>query len=153
LIKFFQQFFTDSSQSSKGNVLIMGVMVISILSMFGVSMTYRMIVDADISARLVSGNKALYLADSGIQWGRKYLLNNSAATTLGPLSIGDGEVTVVITRTTALYPDENTSINIYRTTSTAVVEPTTRIIEELRYRGGGVDKDFLLWREDIDTNI
>jgi virulence-associated protein VagC len=60
---------------------------------------------------------------------------------------------VVITRTTALYPDENTSINIYRTTSTAVVEPTTRIIEELRYRGGGVDKDFLLWREDIDTNI
>ena len=138
---------------SEGNVLIMGVMVISILSMFGVAMTYRMIVDADISARLVAGNKAFYLADSGIQWGRKYLVSNSAATTLGPFYIGDGDVTVEIEQTTALYPDDATSVNIYRITSTAVVGPTTRIVEELRYRGGGTDKDFLLWREDVDTNI
>ena len=143
----------NTSDGSQGNVLIMGVMVISILSMFGVSMTYRMIVDADISARLVSGNKALFLADSGIQWGRKYLVSNSAATTLGPFYIGDGEVNVEVELTTALYPDENTSENVYRITSTAIVEPTTRIIVELRYRGGGTDKDFLLWREDVDTNL
>ncbi len=139
--------------SSEGNVLIMGVMVISILSMFGVSMTYRMIIDSDISARLVAGNRAFYLADSGIQWGRKYLVSNSANTTLGPFYIADGEVTVDIVQTTVRYPDPNTVVNIYRITSTATVGPTARIIEELRYRGGGTDKDFLLWREDVDTNL
>jgi len=140
-------------QNSSGNVLIMGVIVVLILSMLGVVMNYRMIVDADISSRLVVGNRAFYLADSGIQWGRRYLLNNSAPTTLGPLSIAGGEVTVEIINFSVRYPDPNTQFNLYLITSTASVGPTTRIIEELRYRGGFTDKDFLLWREDVAASL
>ena len=141
------------NDSTLGNVLIIGVMVMIVLSLFGVTLVGRMIVDAHTSANRVVASKAFYLADGGIQWARRYLHNgNSAATTLGPIGLGDGTVTVTIDRTSVRYPSVSFFGNrpdVYRIVSTATVTGTTREIEELRYRGGGSDKQFLLWREAV----
>ena len=141
------------NDNTLGNVLIIGVMVMIILSLFGVTLVGRMIVDAHTSANRVVASKAFYLADGGIQWARRYLHNgNSAATTLGPISVGDGTVTVDIEQTRVRYPVVTffgNRPNVYRIVSTATVGGTTRQIEELRYRGGGNDKQFLLWREAV----
>ena len=139
--------------STMGNVLIIGIMTITILTLFGVVMVGRMVVDAHTSANRLVATKAFYLADGGIQCGRRYLHNgNSAATTLGPFNIGEGTVTVQIERTTIRYPTVSFFGNqpdVYIITSTATVLNATRQIEEIRYRGGGTDKDFLLWREAV----
>ncbi len=139
--------------NAMGNVLIIGVMVMILLSMFGVVMVGRMVVDAHTSGNRVVAAKAFYLADGGIQWGRRYLHNgHSASTTLGPTSYGEGTVTVQISRTSIRYPTVTfwgNQPNVYVITSTATVLNTTRQIEEIRYRGGGNDKDFLLWREVV----
>ncbi len=139
----------ESCSSSVGNVMIMGVLLASLLAMFGSVMLSRMIVDADISARKISGSKAFYLADSGIQLGRRYLVFSNSNTSFGPLDIGAGSLTVEIERTTAYYPNADDEENVYRITSTATVGNTTRQVMELRYRGGGDDKDFMLWRENV----
>lgn len=138
--------------SARGNVLIMGIAVITLLSMFGVVMVSRMIIDSNIAAHNVLGTQAFYLADSGIQVGRRYLwLGNTASVNLGTHSIGNGTVTVQVDRTTAYYEgyDAGDRENVYRITSTATVGPTTREVEELRWRGGGNDKNIMFWREAV----
>ena len=68
------------------------------------------------------------------------------------MNLGDGTVTVTIERTQVRYPTVTFFGNepdVYRIVSTATVAGTTREIEELRYRGGGNDKQFLLWREAV----
>jgi len=138
-------------ERTRGNALVAAVLVVSIISMFGAIMTGRMIVDANVSAQKLVATRAFYLADSGVQWARRYLANgNSAATTLGPLSIGGGTVTVVLTQTTIRYTYDLTSTDVYKIVSTATVGNTTRVVEELRRRGGGgSDKDFFMWRESV----
>lgn len=139
-----------AEERSRGNTLVAAVLVVSVMSMFGGGMVARMIMDSNSSAQKVVSERAFYLADSGIQWARKYLANgNSAATTLGPLNIGSGTVTVVIQQTTIRYTYSLTSISVYKITSTATVGNTTRVVEEMRRRGGGTDKDFFLWREAV----
>ncbi len=90
-----------------------------------------------------------YLADSGIQLGRRYLVFNSSNADLGPFNVGEGQLSVRIRRTRVYYPNRWNRLNVYRITSTGTVGGTTRQVEELRYRGGGNDKDFLLWRENV----
>ena len=131
----------------------MGVAVISILSIFGVAMTHRMIVDSDVTARMVAGRRSFFLADAGIQWGRCYLVSNNQEITLGPFFIAGGEVVVTIAHSTVNYPDDNTPVSVYRIISSAAVGPTMRIVEELRFRGGLTDKTFFLWREDTASDI
>ena len=142
-----------SDDNTLGNVLIIGVMAMIILTLFGVTLVSRMVIDAHTSANRVVATEAFYLADGGIQWGRRYLHNgNSANTTLGPMNFGNGTVTVTVQRTSIRYPTVTLLGNhpdVYIITSTATVKGTTRQIEEIRYRGGGTDKDFLLWREAV----
>jgi len=137
-------------ERERGNALVAAVLTVSIISMFGAIMMGRMIIDANASAQKLVGTRAFYLADSGIQLGRKYLANgSSAATTLGPLTIGSGTVTVAIAQTSIDYTSSLNNVDVYRITSTAVVGNTTRVVEELRRRGGGTDKDFFMWHETV----
>jgi hypothetical protein len=132
-------------------ILLTGVMMLSFLGLFGSVILSRMITDADASMRRVVTARAFYLADAGIQWGRKRLVTSSSATTLGPITVGSGTITVVISQTSIKLGNANT--NVYRIESTGEVGESTRVIEELRYRGGGTDKDFLLWREVVDDGF
>jgi len=139
------RFFTSDKQA--GSALVAGIAVLSVLSIFGVVMSGRMIIDAKSTSKRVVASKAFYLADGGIQWGRRYLWNgNTDPDTLGPVSIGDGVITVEIDTVEINYGGNQ---NIYRITSTATVGPTTRSIVEMRHRGGASDKQFLLWRERV----
>ena len=145
------------SDDDMGNVLVMGVVTITILSIFSVVMVSRMIIDAHTSANRVLSSKAFYLADGGIQWGRRYLANgDTIETDLGPISIGDGAVSVQIRRTQIRYPSSSSDdqTDVYSITSTAAVGSAIRQIEEFRYRdpevaSGKVDKEFLLWRDAV----
>lgn len=142
-----------SDDSTVGNVMIMGVILVALLTMFGSAMLSKMIVDSNISALKISGAKAFYLADSGIQLGRRYLVFNSGNRSFGPLSIGQGSVTVVVEKTREYYPDRWSRKDVYKITSTATVGETTREVMELRYRGGWADKDFMLWRENVASEF
>ena len=142
------KFFTSDSQA--GSALIAGIATLTVLSIFGVVMSGRMIIDAKAASKRVVTTKAFYLADGGIQWGRRYLWNgNTDPDTLGPVSVGDGTVTVIITREKIYYSSMWSSTDVYRIISTATVGPATRSIVEMRYRGGGNNKNFLLWRERV----
>ena len=114
-----------------------------------------MIIDAHAASKRVVSTKAFYLADGGIQLGRRYLWhdpdpNPEAAERepLGTYSIGDGTVTVYITHERIDYGGYT---NVYRIISTATVGPATRSIVEMRKRngGGGDEKDFMLWQERV----
>jgi hypothetical protein len=112
-------------------------------------MSGRMIIDAHAASKRLVSTKAFYLADGGIQYARRYLWNgNSAETTLGPVSIGDGTVTIEITHE-EIYYGSIFSTDVYRIISTATVGPATRSVVEMRLRGGGSDKEFLLWQERV----
>ena len=145
---------TENTTSSKpdstaGNILITAVLIISILSMFGAVMSARMISDADATARYINANKAFYLADAGVQWARRYLVTTTVNKTFGPATVGGGRVTVQITQDNVYTSSGLANQDIYRITSTATVGNTTRQVEEFRYRGGGTDKDFMFWRENV----
>ncbi len=140
-----------SNDNSLGNVLITGVVVMTMLSMFGLTLVARMVVDSNVSAMRVVGTKSYYLSEAGVNMGRRYLwLGNTADQTLGPVALGEGSFTVEIDATTARIYGSGffDREDIYRITSTATVGPTSRQIEELRWRGGGNDKNFILYRED-----
>ena len=62
-----------ASDDTKGNALVMGIATITLLSIFGVVMAERMIIDAHAAAKRVVATKAFYVADGGIQYGRRYL--------------------------------------------------------------------------------
>jgi len=140
-------------RSQKGNILLSAVIVMIILSMFGGIMVSRTIVDSSASAKKLIATRAFYLADAGIQWARKYLVTNTAATTLGPINYGGGTLTVKIEQTSIYLTYNLNNISVYKFTSTAIVGNTTRVIEEMRYRGGGSDKDFILWREVVTNEF
>jgi len=148
------------SDSARGNVMIMGVAVISLLSMFGVVLTSRMVVDANTSGKRINGSQAFYLADAGIQWGRRYLKNSgspAADTTLNSMSLGAGTVTVTVQQEQDFWLDWHLAaqINTYEILSTAQVGGTQRRIMELRKRGAGggyTDKQYLAWREDANDD-
>jgi len=141
-------------EHTKGNALVAAILVVSVITMFGAVMTGRMIVDANVSAQKVVGYRCFYLADSGIQLGRKYLANgSSAATTLGPFTIGAGSVTVRIEQTSVDHTSSLTNVDVYRITSTATLGNTTRQVEELRRRGGGTDKDFFMYHETVADEV
>ncbi len=125
------------------------VIVISILTMFEALMASRMIIDANATAKRLVTHRAFYLADGGIQWGRRRLSQSTSNTTLGPISVGGGTLTVQNQQTTIRNTYSLTSVNVYKITSTAVVGEATRQVEEIRYRGGGTDKDFFHWRETV----
>jgi len=133
--------------------LITGVIMLSFLTLYGAVLMARMILDADSSARRLITTRSLYLAEGGIQWGRKYLTNNTSATTLGPINYAGGRLTVVIEQGSVRYPNYNTSTNVYRITATAEVGETRRVIEEVRYRGGGSNKQLMYWREAVDDQF
>ena len=130
-----------------GNVLILMIAFIAITSMYGVVMVYRTIIDADSSAWRNTSTQALYLADSGIQMGRRYLVSYTSQATLGPFDIGNGSVTVEITPTRIYYPDDNTTVDAYGIVSTGTISDITRQVVEYRHRGGLLDKEFLIWWE------
>jgi hypothetical protein len=137
---------------TRGNALVTAVIVVSIMSMFGSLITSRMILNANSSAKQLVGNRAYYLAESGIEWALKYMKNGSTANiTLGPYSIGGGTVTVVFRQTTIDYSSALTNTDVYQITSTATIGGTTRVIEELRSRGGANDKHFYYYREVVDS--
>jgi len=143
----FRHLFTG--ESAGGNVLITVVLVISILTMFGALMASRMIIDANATSKRLVTHRAFYLADGGIQWGRKRLAINTGNITLGPISIGGGTLTVSVQQTTIQNTSSLNDVNVYKITSTAVVGESTRQVEEIRYRGGGTDKDFMYWHETV----
>jgi Tfp pilus assembly protein PilX len=146
------------SDSARGNVMIMGVAVISLLSMFGVVLTSRMVVDANTSGKRINGSQAFYLSDAGIQWGRKYLKNGGTAnTTLGPLSLGTGTVTVTVRQEQDFWLDWHLAAqtDVYEIISTAQVGNAQRQIMEIRKRGAGggyADKQYMAWREDANDD-
>ncbi|MFH0766427.1 MAG: hypothetical protein V2A61_08430, partial [Calditrichota bacterium] len=119
---------------------------ISLLTMFGAVMLNRMVIDSNISAKKVLGTQAFYLADAGIQMGRRYLKFNSTATTIGPLSIGSGTLTIQVQLTQVAIGSFSDKTNVYRILSTATVGPTTRQIEEIRSRP---NKVFVMWHENV----
>ncbi len=138
-------------KSDRGMILLTGVMMLSFLGLFGSVILSRMITDADASMRRVVTARAFYLADAGIQWGRKHLVTSSTAITLGPTTVGSGTITVEISNTSIKFNGSN--VNVYRIESTGTVGESERVIEEFRRRGGGTDKDFLLWREMVDDGF
>lgn len=116
-----------------------------------------MIIDAHAASKRIVSTKAFYLADGGIQLGRRYLWHDpdsnpeaSEQNPLGTYSIGDGTITVYITHERIYYPGSSTE-DVYRIISTATVGPATRSIVEMRIRNGGHsdEKDFLLWHERV----
>lgn len=133
-------------KDAKGNVLVASILVITILSLFGTLLVSRMIVDTNASAKKLIALRAFYLADSGIQWGRKYLVAHDSDTSLGPLTIGGGRVTVVIEDVHVLMGDDLRNTRVWNIKSTATVGNTTRVVEELRDYD---DKNFLAWREAV----
>ncbi len=137
------------SDSTHGNVLITVIIVVTIMTVFGGVMVSRMILDAHAAVRMLNATRAYDLADSGIEWGLRYLTISTSNTTLGALSIGGGSVTVSVQQTTVYYTSSLTSTDVYQITSTATVANCTRQIEELRYRGGGSDKKFFLYHEVV----
>lgn len=137
------------NDSTRGNIVVTVALVVSILTMFGALMASRMIIDANASSKRLVATRAFYLADGGIQWGRKRLTISTSNTTLGPISIGGGTLTVQVQQATVRNTYSLTSVDVYRITSTATVGESTRQIEELRRRGGGSDKDFFYWRETV----
>jgi len=137
-------------KTERGSILVTGIIMLSFLSLYGAAMMSRMIVDANSSARKVNASKAYYIAEAGIQWGRKYLVANSNDISLGPINFASGTLTVAIIRETIKLNAPNNNQQVYRILSTAVLGETSRRIEELRYRGGGLEKQFLLYREDIE---
>ncbi len=143
--------FAAKVKSERGVILLTGVMMLSFLGLFGSVILSRMITDSDASMRRVVTARAFYLADAGVQWGRKYLVSNSTAITLGPTTVGSGTIQVVISQTTIKVGNQNQ--NVYRIESTGTVGQSVRVIEEFRHRGGGTDKDFLLWREMVDDGF
>lgn len=147
LSRLLKEIFNNESQA--GNALIAGIAVLTVLSIFGIVMSGRMIIDSKGTSKRVVTTKAFYLADGGIQLGRRYLWNGPATpaeTTLGPYSIGDGTITVDITHERIDYGGY---LDVFRIISTATVGPATRSIVEMRVRGGGNNKNFLLWRERV----
>ncbi len=141
----------SKARSERGIILITGVMMLSFLGLFGSVILSRMITDSDASMRRVVTARAFYLADAGIQWGRKRLVTTTTAGTLGPITIGSGTIQVEITQTSIRVGNQNK--NVYRLESTGTVGQSIRVIEEFRYRGGGTDKQFLLWREVVDDGF
>ena len=145
--------------NARGNVMIMGVAVLSLLSMFGVVLTSRMVVDANTSGKRVNGSKAFYLSDAGIQWGRRYLKNGGTAnTTLGPMALGGGTVTVTVRQESRYWLDWHAAAqtNVYEIISTASVGGTSRRTMEWRKRGAGggfANKQFMTWREDAQDDF
>ena len=137
--------------NSHGNMLLVGVMVVTLLSMFGVTLVSRMVTDAHAAGRKVTISRAFYLADAGIQYGRRYLaLGNTAATTLGPVNLAGGVFTVNIERTDERIGSYWNNEDVYKITSIAAVGPSTQEIVELRHRGGGgVDKEFRVWWQSV----
>ncbi len=141
--------------NSYGNMLLVGVMVVTLLSMFGITLVSRMVTDAHAAGRKVTISRAFYLADAGIQYGRKYLAVTPSATvpvitTLGPVNLAGGSVTVVIRKTREYINSYWIKKNVYKITSTATVGPSTQEIVELRHRGGGgVDKEFRVWWQSV----
>lgn len=133
---------------SRGNVLVMGVMIISLMTVLGMAMLSRMVTDSHVSANKAIAMQSFYLADGGIQLGRRWLVNNSSATTIGPLTIGNGTVRVTVETTTDRI-GSSSSTDVYRITSTGTVGTTSRQIIELRKRGNPNNKSFLLWMEAV----
>ncbi len=138
--------------NSYGNMLLVGVMVVTLLSMFGITLVSRMVTDAHAAGRKVTISRAFYLADAGIQYGRRYLTfgNNPSATTIGPINLAGGTVTVNIERTEERIGSYWNNERVYKITSTATVGPSTQVIVELRHRGGGgVNKEFRVWWQSV----
>ncbi|NQU06516.1 MAG: hypothetical protein HQ568_10515 [Calditrichaeota bacterium] len=105
--------------------------------------------DSNISARAIHGNRAFYLANSGIQWGRAYLSYYDDEVFLGPFEIGGGTIMVEISHLEIDYPNVFNRIDVYRIFSTALVGESERQVVEFRSREPGTDGDFLFWRETV----
>lgn len=142
------------SSGTPGNVMVMGVMVISLLTMFGVVMTSRMVIDANITGKRINATRAFYMAESGVQWARRYLVLNTpgSSVSLGTMTLPGGSVSVQIQRTTIYYlgylnTDEKM---VYQIVATASSGEATRQIEEYRRRGTWTPvKKFEFWREAV----
>jgi len=142
-----------------GNVMIMGVMAITLLSVFGVTLVSRMIVDSNAAAKRINASQAFYLADAGIQLTRRYLKNGfTADTTWNNIPLGAGTYTVVFNDTTVYWMGNGggDTLRVYQTISTGTVGCATRRIIELRKRVTEVgfnDKQFITWREDVQNEF
>ncbi len=137
-------------KAERGSILVVGIIMLSFLMLYGAAIMSRMIVDSKASAYKVNAAKAYYIAEAGINWGRKYLVSNTSETVLGPITFAGGTLTVAITRESARINSANNNVQIYRILSTSVLCETGRRIEELRYRGGAYNKRLILFREAVD---
>ena len=139
--------------NSYGSMLLVSLMVVTLLAIFGVTIVSRMVIDAHAAGRKVTISRAFYLADGGIQYGRRYLaLGNTAATTIGPINLAGGTFTVNIEETQERIGVYTNNEYVYKITSTATVGPSTQEIVELRHRnppGGGVEKEFRVWWQSV----
>lgn len=140
-------------RTDRGNVLLMVVMLMVVFSVFGAAIASRFLVDAHITAQEINSTRAFYLAESGIQWARRYLVNNSNSTTLGPVSLGGGTVRVQIIQTTLVWPRWGNNYSVYQIVSTGTVGNAKRTIEEFRARGGSHDKKLIFWREVVSSQF
>jgi Tfp pilus assembly protein PilX len=137
------------SRPDRGSTLVAGVIMLSYFTLFGAAMMARMILDANSSTGKIVATRTFYLADSGIRWGRKYLVTNTANVTLGPISYGGGTLQVIVTQTSIKLNAWNNNQNVYHIVSTATLGNTSRSVEEFRYRGGGSNKQMIFWREVV----
>lgn len=139
-----------ANENTMGNALVAGILAITLLSIFGVVLAERMIIDAHAAAKRITSTKAFYAADAGVQVGRRWLcLNkgNKDSPPLGPYTIGQGSVTTYVEKARANYFLDN--LKVFRITSVGTAGEATRGILELRWNKGELKKEFLLWREFV----
>lgn len=154
----------DLNRNEKGMTLVAGIMMLLYFTMFGAVMMSQMITDANNSTANVVATRTYYLADAGIQWGRKYIANvnitsndtnNVPNTTLGPYTFAGGSLTVTVTNATIAVGGwaGGNNVTTYRILSTATLGNTTRVIEEFRYKtnqwNNALNRRFVLYREVV----
>jgi len=146
------------NERARGNVLVTGVIVMTLLSVLGVVLVSRMIIDSHASANRAIGTRAFYLADGGLQFARRRLMlfPINMADWDTTLSIGNGTIVVNVRQDQIRYPDYSTKPYVYRITSTATIGDATRQVEEIRVRRRFpwegpqiINGEFLIWRETV----
>lgn len=144
------------NERARGNVLVTGVIVMTLLSVLGVVLVSRMIIDSHASANRAIGTRAFYLADGGLQFARRRLMlfPINMADWDTTLSIGNGTIDVSVRQDRIRYPTFWNRPYVYRITSTATIGDATRQVEEIRRRKRDAadpttNGEFLIWRETV----